>query len=703
MCATQRLVAVLMLLSIGLVPACGQPSGVGPCDVPAERQAAAKGAVEKLLKQIPPDRLAVLVIPNLRDFSARLDGFLKQVLPAKALGDFKLMEFVVKGAELGTTFDPNGALAVVVFDPKKYAPDMAKPLSEEDSDRRSYDTGQLPGAYIFAGRDIAKMFAAHEPQKEGDYLKMGSSDTYLLELDGCVVASRQKNILDEFIRQRSGSPRTAAKGPSAAHMDLIARNDASLWVNWKMWDSLRNTPARKAIGQVFDDLTDNHGIKQMLLGLQYVRLTRGEALRQAEQRTFGVRLSEKGMMVEVRGSYNADSLLGKALAAYKPSDKPLMSRLPNFPYVFAYGARKETKTPSEIKAEQYNTLFDHPEFNVRFSTKIKARNLILAIHEEVTAVQHYLGGQGPDGGPIGMVTVVECKSAQNLKKLVREAVPVAAECMKALKGTFLEEFVPEYVEDLDKVGDLRIDAIVIEHPSLAKMEKSTREALKAFLGEDKLCARIAQTDNNTLVVAFGGGTKFMEEAIKASRGEGRIEQDPAVVAAMSALPKDRAAAALINVGNAWNLLMAAYASGGADSSMSKVKLASKAPVAAAVSIDKTDVTFVAYVPAEPIREVLKILATEEVEIREYRSQEKLTEELGPLGRQVRDRYDTIRVGQSEAEVEKALGKPQVRSPGTWTYIVKDPPVTIFIEFKDGKVVQKVWYDRKSGGELPGVK
>jgi hypothetical protein len=35
--------------------------------------------------------------------------------------------------------------------------------------------------------------------------------------------------------------------------------------------------------------------------------------------------------------------------------------------------------------------------------------------------------------------------------------------------------------------------------------------------------------------------------------------------------------------------------------------------------------------------------------------------------------------------------------------VKDPPVTIFIEFKDGKVVQKVWYDRKSGGELPGVK
>jgi len=64
------------------------------------------------------------------------------------------------------------------------------------------------------------------------------------------------------------------------------------------------------------------------------------------------------------------------------------------------------------------------------------------------------------------------------------------------------------------------------------------------------------------------------------------------------------------------------------------------------------------------------------------------------------RYKTIYAGQPQWEVEKTLGKPYAKFSDSWTYINDEPRYRAIIQFKDGRVTKKAWYDSETMGDHP---
>jgi hypothetical protein len=69
---------------------------------------------------------------------------------------------------------------------------------------------------------------------------------------------------------------------------------------------------------------------------------------------------------------------------------------------------------------------------------------------------------------------------------------------------------------------------------------------------------------------------------------------------------------------------------------------------------------------------------------------------GCTGKFTRQRYDTVYIGQPAGDVERTLGKPEVRAGDQWLYVNRRPAhyeARILFDL-DRKVVRKEWFDRK---------
>ena len=78
--------------------------------------------------------------------------------------------------------------------------------------------------------------------------------------------------------------------------------------------------------------------------------------------------------------------------------------------------------------------------------------------------------------------------------------------------------------------------------------------------------------------------------------------------------------------------------------------------------------------------------------------------LGGCTKFTKERYSMIRNGQSQLEVEKILGPPTQKFSNTWSYLHDQPFYKAVFAFdKDGKVIDKTWYDAKEFGTHPDAK
>jgi len=62
------------------------------------------------------------------------------------------------------------------------------------------------------------------------------------------------------------------------------------------------------------------------------------------------------------------------------------------------------------------------------------------------------------------------------------------------------------------------------------------------------------------------------------------------------------------------------------------------------------------------------------------------------------RYDTVYIGQPAWAVERALGKPQEKTPGRWVYLHAKPYYRADILFENVRVVDKRWTYLRPGDE-----
>ena len=590
-----------IVLACAALLACGPAAAqTGPATQPAPKPGPAA------LGLIPEDCLGFVLIRSAEQFAGKLEAFLKQTVPGLVPADFKIMDGLNQAVGLGETLNPKGSFAMVMLSLSKHAPDLAKPAPEEEVGGAGVKFRELPVAFVVPGKDPARLFRPQKAIKDGRYFclpEMGREPAWALEADGFVVLSPNRKTIEAFPPGKSIASRL-----SGGHRDMLERYDAVAWVDRKACRGLTKTrlvagiPQRMGLGKMFLSLP-------VVWPILYVRMTRSEIFNQAEALAFGARIEETGLTVEARWSYPADSLIGKALAAFPKGGEPLLTRLPDFPYVFAYGATKDFKTPMKLKAAQIDGLLRHKRVAaVPEETKAEIRQIILGIQEQVTGVKHYFGPSGKQGGPVGAISVVECKSPEKLKKLI-DRIPPAAEILlrKLLPDEErFQSFIVKHYKGVEAVGDVKADAIVIENPDLLKFDEDTRAKMTTVWGDDKFRFLIAQVDEKTLVVTFGGGTRMLAEAIKAAKAKANLAEDAAVKPVLARLPRRRSAAGIFNLANAMNLYMyAAVAMGAAGAP--PWRFHSKTPLAGAVSIEKTDLTFTGYIPFDPIREIYETM------------------------------------------------------------------------------------------------
>ena len=93
---------------------------------------------------------------------------------------------------------------------------------------------------------------------------------------------------------------------------------------------------------------------------------------------------------------------------------------------------------------------------------------------------------------------------------------------------------------------------------MANMGQNERATMNMVVGEDKIRILVAAPDKNTVVLTFGGSLAFMDESIKAAKGDGnaKLLTRRQLRAMKKYLPSTLTGLGLFNVGNLFEVILA---------------------------------------------------------------------------------------------------------------------------------------------------
>lgn len=605
----KRCVVMLLVVSLfGLSSAQGQrrvrrrpgPRPVKPVSLPVGPPAG------NVLMHVPSGCMGFVVVNNIQNFTGKIDAFLKQISPPdQPIIPGKVLDLICAQAKLAEGFNPNGGFAAVMLDPQQYGVDLVSMIDGEQPGDAVQK--KMPVILIVPTTDktMTKMLAGHEPVKEGNYVKLGRGPTY------CMVKGNYALLGPNLkaVRNVAAGIKPVLLQLSSADKALVARNDVAVWVNFKMLAPILDA----AIVKIEKKMAEAKGGggramrptmpgKMMFHNLSSAR----EIIKQVSSASAGLRIGKTGIMIEGRGAFLADSMMGKVLAAYKPMAGSLLNRLPNMPYVLAFGARNEPKAPRDFNIKQINNLLANEPFaGLSADAKAKCLGIMLGLEDQIQATQVYLGGITTGNGQVGMACVLECKSAEKVKAMLVDGVAVAGEIIQTVKDEDFRKLSVKYHKSLEVAGGKKVDVISIDHPEINSMEEADRDKMKAILGEDKIRLLIASTDPKTLVITIGGGKGFLTEAIKTAAGRtGRLHMSPEAAKALAMLPRQRMAVGLFNVGNIFTIIKNISAAIGEEQPPIP-PITAKEPFVGSMSIKGNAISFNAYLPTKTVGEVTK--------------------------------------------------------------------------------------------------
>ncbi len=582
-------VAAAVMLSgsvaLGAGPEAAEAKPLGP-KVPASAA----------LKQIPAGCMGFVVVNNVNGMCGKVDEFLKSIGPGgQPFLPMSVLDLIKAQLQVGEGFNSNGPLVVAMLDPQQYGVDLlqmmglpgAKPAPAGEK------PPEVPAVVLIPGKDPAKMLAAREGTKEGEYLKIGS--VYWRQVGSFVAGSPSKKALAAV---------AAVKKPvltqlSPADNALIARNDVAVWVNFKIVGPI----AQAALKQLEKTIAESGPAAGPMAGMGPVLSVYASLFKELEDVAFGLRFAKTGILIESRVSFLAESTMGKALAATKALPGPLLDRLPTTPYILAAGFRG-TSISKELDLQVLDKFMAAGMLKgVSAETKAKVRKMAAEFEGEVTGVQISLGAVTGGEGQIGLVYVIECKSADKVMGMLPDYVGVMSEIYKATEGEIVSKLELKYHKGLEAVGDTKLDVISIDHPVLTALPEDDRAKLKAVLGDDKIRFLVGKVDAKTVVMTLGGGKKFVATALEAAKARsGKIPADPGAAKALAMLPKKRMGVGLLNLGNIMTVVRKVAAA--VDTPPPPINLIAPTPLAGSVSIEKSDVLMVGYIPTDAIQGIV---------------------------------------------------------------------------------------------------
>ena len=589
-------------------------SGQAPALV---KPAAAPGNV---LKHIPAGCMAFVAVNSVEGLATKIDGFIRQISPTGGpMLPMPLLELIKAQAQLGEGFDARGGFALVMLDPQQYELDLVAAITA--GKRVRIET--VPLVFLIPGKDPAKLLAGYQPVKEGeDYRLPGLGDPpgWARQLGGYVLLSPNRKVVGAV----AAAKKSVLSELSAADKLLVARNDATVWLNFRIIGPILDA----ALRQMQIDAVDirkrmEKGEAPFVAPQQACKLGMAQGMafyrpfiKQIEDVALAVRVPKSGIVLEAVVSYLPDSPIGKALTAYKHVPGPLLNRLPNMPYVLAFGGLSGARMPKADQAKLMDQLLVMEPFkSLPAESKAKWRQFVQTSEDLVEATQIFVGRNTTGAGKLGIAVVMQCKSAEKARLMLADSVGMMTEIFRASVRPGAARVpagpVVKYHKALESLGDRKIDVITIELPE-AQPPPMLGSVMKSVFGEDKLRMLVADADDKTLVLTMGGRKEFLAAVLKtaAARG-GKIGTDAEAAKSLAMLPRRRVGVGLFSLQNLASLVMdimkdMAGAQGAAPMPIN-LRAASAVPFAGAVAIEKNDVRLVGYVPAESIRDVLNMV------------------------------------------------------------------------------------------------
>jgi hypothetical protein len=606
---TNRLALILLLVfSCTLtVPAQqgAQPAGPqGPPPGPDPNQPQA----ESILTHLPADTMGFLVMPNIKDMLAHVERTVTDIglgeeLQQNAPGG--LLPMIAMMAGLGEGYNPNGGVAVVVLDFKKAGVDVDSLL-----EGKTAPDFKPPIVIYIAGKELTSIFPAAQKMEDG---------TMVVPPMGPVHTARAGSYL--MIAPSQKALQLAQAGPRAptamppAQIKALGQADIAAYYNMKkvapLIEKLLAKSKQDAMPPAATQPAEAGAPRpmmgpDMMLGFGMFEMA-ADLLDQMSHVTAAYRLDKAGLLVDYLVDYVPGSDLGKMVAAYKPSPKPLMNRIPDLPYVLAGGwewAGADMYVDHSMK--MLEQMLGLAELKIPADLRQRMVKLNEALGEEVTAMQ-MVGGMPKEAGLFGLGFVLECKDAAKVKALLPQKAANLTELAQATiakKDAEFESLQVKYVKNAGAVAGLPVDAMELTHKELAELSPKERADMVKVLAENKIRFYVVQTDDKTLVVTMGGSMPFLTRCVQAAQAGGKIPADPGVVAAMKHLPKQRVAVFVMSPKNFFDAIQRGMTKMGEPSDLpADFAFKGTTPLAGASTVKGTTVHSVVFVPVTAAKDV----------------------------------------------------------------------------------------------------
>lgn len=578
--------------------------------------------VEAVLDHIPAGSLGFIVVNNVKATTDKVDKFLVEIgvsemLPSPdpdnpskkppVLGMLKAM------AQVGEGFNDNGGLAVVMLDPKAYGLDLLKMLNlgggmtkaaaAPAAEPKPEPQPKVPFVILVPGTGIKEIFGAYKQEPAGKHtllhLRMGP--TYAAKVGGYVALSPNDKALAAVVSAKAKAPGEIPP----EQLRTLRKADLGYHVNMRVAGPVADEFMKK-IGQ---QMVTQAGPMGPVMGT-YIEFYR-DMIGQLETVSVGARLVPGGLVFDEMVAFKDGSTFDKALAAGKGIRGGRLDALPDLKYAMAVGsAGQNDPTTVKLTMDMIDGLIKSELLKqLPEAERQRLRKVARGLTEQITDIQMVIGGTPEGSGLFGMAFVMKCKDAAKTKQLLAEE----AKSIQAIARSFAEQepdmkdIQVRYVKGLETIGSVSVDAIVVEHPELTNMEEDDRAQMKKALGEDNVRFYLCSPDSKTVVATFGGARPFLVEALKASRGGGKIGTMPADLEAVKHLPKNRSSIVLINVANLFDVVVNAVRTMDPDEELPPFKLTCKTPIAAGVGVTGDSAHIVLYVPSKLIKEVVGVV------------------------------------------------------------------------------------------------
>jgi len=630
---------------------------VAPAAASDETQPVAKAMppLEPVIGHIPADAIAFVIVKDIGAMTADLDKYLSDVGLAPLLVD-KMPDGVLGAAKsaamLGEGFNPNGGFAAVLLPLEKFGVDIDKLMpsptkgdgQEADTETQPAAEQKLPFLILVPGASVGEVFGNYEQAPAGKYTEVSLRMGKMLagQAGGYVALSPRADVLDSL----ASMDKDITSRLDKEQAEFVAKSLVTIHVDF--------SAAAGTMEKLFQKFQANLASDKKAVfarQLQPMILAQQQILSQLSTMTAGLRLSETGLVGEAMVAYKPDSEIGKALAAVTaPATVPL-NRLPNLPYVLAYGAgAQDGKTLAATQQKSGMEILDKmmqagafPGMDEKSLNLLK--ELITVTNEEISEMQFVMGGAPEGSGLVGLAVVIRCQNSTRLKnELVDKTIPLAnqmiekaiqdkkrqsgAEALAQAAQQAAETAPTEQAEAeskpatepaepkvqlvvskaADNIDGVSVDVVEIALPP--DTQEQVAGQLTTLLGQDKLQILLAAPDEKTVVMTLGGAKAMMAETIRTAKAaDGTIPSEEGTVEAMKHLPGNLMGIGLLNVGNLSELIGKIAAAMAPEGSQSlPFQITAKTPIAFGVSVTGATQHMAFYVPTELVREVSGIAA-----------------------------------------------------------------------------------------------